>query len=379
MRLAIVTPVFPAEPGQPSRGAGIGAVTLLRALCAAAPDLDAHVVYYRAPADRPTRRLDDPPITVHTVAASRAARAAPTARLMQAEVAAVLDEIAPDVVHVRGTASLVDGRRWPAVLSVHGVTEREVAMSGMRAARLRAVVHRLREPQARSRYRHVIAIVGHMTQALEGQLTGRVHFVPNPIDPVFFEHGGDRDDTAPLIVQSGDICPIKNAAATVEAMGILARRGVPGRLRLLGKPTYPDYAAGIEARIRQLGIEDRVELAGRVGRQQMPAELSRARVLALPSYVEMAPLAISEASAVGLPAVVSPAGGNAELVVDRYSGRLVSPDSPQGIADALQPYLEDPALASLHGGRARQIAERHRPDAVAAATLRVYKAVLREG
>lgn len=376
MRLALVTPVFPAEPGQPSRGAGIGAVTLLRAMTRLRPNLDIHVVHYRAPRDRPTRQLDDPPITVHTTAGSRVARAAPSPRLMQAEVDRILRRLQPDLVHVRGTASLVDGRRWPSVLSVHGITEREVRLSGLPDARLRSLLHQLREPRARGRYRHLIAIVGHVTQALEGHLPDHVHFVPNCIDPVFFEAAGDRTGTAPLIVQSGDICPIKNAAATVEAAGILARRGIDFRLRLIGKRTFPAYGQQIDERIRSLGIGDRVDAPGRVGRSEMPAELAAARVLALPSLVEMAPLAISEASAVGVPAVASPAGGCAELVVDRYAGRLVSPRSAQGIADALQPFLQDVELATLHGRRARQIAERHRPEAVARATLAVYDEVL---
>lgn len=375
MRVAIVTPVFPSDLDQPSRGAGIGAVTLARALLAEAPDLDLHIVHYRAEATLPERRLGSPAMTVHTHAASKAARAAPTPALMQAEVARVLRRIQPDVVHVRGTASLVDGRAWPAVLSVHGITEREVALSGMKGARLRSQLHRLREPPARARYRHVIAIVGHVTQALDGQLTGRVHFVPNTVGDEFFAAAGDRTGTAPLIVHAGDVCPIKNAAGTVRAMAVLRRRGVDCRLRILGQVTYPDYGRQVQALVEELGLQDRVELPGRIGRGEMPGELSRARVLALPSFVEVAPLSIIEASAAGVPSVASPAGGNAELVFDRYAGRLCSPSSPESIADALQPYLEDEALATLHGRRAREIAERHRPAAVARGTLAVYEAV----
>ncbi|MCB9780214.1 MAG: glycosyltransferase family 4 protein [Alphaproteobacteria bacterium] len=379
MRVVLLTPVLPSEPGQPSRGAGIGAFTLAQALVRVDPGLDLHVVHFRAPKDRPTRTVGDPPFTVHTHQASKLARALPDPRMLQAEVERVLRPLQPDLVHVRGTASLLDGRRWPSVLSVHGVTEREVALGGLRGGRQRALLHQLREPRARARYAHMIAIVGHAVQALEGQLHARVHFVPNAVDPAFFDAGGPRDGTDPLIVHSGDICPIKNQLASVRALAVLARRGVPARLRLVGLRTHPDYAARLDALVAELGLQDRVELPGRIGREHMPAELAAARVLLLPSRVEMAPLAVSEASAVGVPAVVSPAGGNAELVVDRYSGRLCSAESPEGIADALQPYLQDAALATLHGGRAREIAERHRPDAIARATLDVYRAVLDAG
>ena len=202
-----------------------------------------------------------------------------------------------------------------------------------------------------------------------------MHFVPNCIDQAFFEAASTRAHTQPLILHSGDICPIKNAAASVRAVAVLAGRGVPCRLRLAGKVTHAEYGAQVDDLIERLGVGDRVERPGRIGRAEMPAELSAARVLVLPSYVEMAPLAISEASAVGVPAVVSPAGGNAELVVDRYSGRLVDPDDPEAIANALQPLLEDASLATVYGTRARGIAERHRPRFVASETLEVYRQV----
>ncbi len=376
MRIALVTPIFPSEPDQPSRGAGIGAVTLVRALLAVQPDLDIHVLHYRAPQTEAPRQVDQPPFTLHCVKASSWARSAPSPALMQAEVGPVLARIRPDVVHVRGTASMVDGAAWPAVLSVHGITEREVALSGIRGAAWRAALHRRREPPSRARYRHIIAIVGHVEQALEGQLNGRVHYVPNSVGEEFFAAAGPRDDTAPLIVHAGDLCPIKNALCTVRAAGILARQGVDFRLRLLGQHTHPAYAEQVKALVAELGLIDRVDIPGRVSRAEMVQELSRARVLALPSFVEVAPLAIAEASAVGLPTVASPAGGNAEMVVDRYSGRIVSPRSPEGLAAALRPLLEDPALATLMGERARQIAERHRPAAVARGTLEVYRSML---
>lgn len=375
MRIALVTPIFPDPPDAPSRGAGIGAVTLVRALLRLRPDLDIHVVHYRAPATLPPASFETPAFTVHRLRASAWARGAPTPALVQAEVARVLRRLRPDVVHVRGTASLVDGAAWPAVLSIHGITEREVALSGIRGAPVRAALHRLREPAARARYRHIISIVGHVEQALEGQLRGRIHYVPNSVGEEFFAAAAGREDTEPLILQAGDLCPIKNALCTVEAAGILARQGLPFRLHLVGQPTFPDYAARVKARVRELGIADRVEIPGRLGREQMVQALARARVLALPSFIEVAPLAIAEASAVGVPAVVSPAGGNAEMVVDRYSGRLVSPRSPEGLAAALAPLLQDAALATAWGARARQIAERHRPAAVAAGTLEVYRCI----
>ncbi len=322
MRLAMVTSVFPGELDQPGRGVGVGAVVLLRALARLCPDLEIHVVHHRAPRDE-VRVLGPPRVVLHRLRGGRLSRASPHPGPVRAEVARVLDAIAPDVIHVRGSAALVDGARRPAVLSVHGLPERELRFAGARLGAARAALHALREPPARRRYRHVIAIAGYVARALEGQIAGRVHFVPNPVDPRFLERPADPAANPPLVVQAGDIGPIKNAAATVRALAILRRRGVEARLRLLGLRAQPAYAARLDRLVAELGLADRVEAPGRVSRADMVEELRRARVLALPSFVEVAPLAIIEAAASGLPVVASPAGGSAELFVDGHSGRPV--------------------------------------------------------
>src|SRR5690606_35642531 len=60
-------------------------------------------------------------------------------------------------------------------------------------------------------------------------------------------------------------------------------------------------------------------------------------------------------------------GGTAELVVDDETGFLVEPDGG-AIADALQRYAHDEALARRHGeagrARARELADRHGNRAV---------------
>ena len=89
-------------------------------------------------------------------------------------------------------------------------------------------------------------------------------------------------------------------------------------------------------------------------------------------------MVVAEAGAMGIPQVVAPAGGAAEMIAHGYSGFLVDPHSPASIADGLRPLLEDADLAATFGEHARAIAQIYHPDRVARQTLEVYRIVAEE-
>jgi glycosyltransferase involved in cell wall biosynthesis len=78
-------------------------------------------------------------------------------------------------------------------------------------------------------------------------------------------------------------------------------------------------------------------------------------VFVLPSLSEGLNNTILEAMAAGLPVVATRVGGADEMVVDRRTGLLVPPGSPQTIADAVKRLLQDSSLRMAMGkaGRAR--------------------------
>ena len=84
-----------------------------------------------------------------------------------------------------------------------------------------------------------------------------------------------------------------------------------------------------------------------------------------------------EAMASARPVVASAHGGSLESVVDRETGRLVPPDDPGALADALGDLAGDAAMRTRMGAagavRARKLFS---TDAMVAATLAVYEKVL---
>jgi sugar transferase (PEP-CTERM/EpsH1 system associated) len=79
-------------------------------------------------------------------------------------------------------------------------------------------------------------------------------------------------------------------------------------------------------------------------------------VFVLPSKREGISNTILEAMACGLPVVATRVGGNPEIVRDQVTGQLVPSEDPEGMAEALLAYLDDPELLRRHGEAARRSA-----------------------
>jgi len=109
----------------------------------------------------------------------------------------------------------------------------------------------------------------------------------------------------------------------------------------------------LEALARELGVDGRVFLPGRV--PDVAAWLRRAEVLVHPARWEGFGLAVLEAMLAGLPVVASNVSSLPELVVDGETGILVRPDDPPALALGIARALEQPALGAA--GRTRAHAE----------------------
>ncbi|MBI4600732.1 MAG: glycosyltransferase [Planctomycetes bacterium] len=177
-----------------------------------------------------------------------------------------------------------------------------------------------------------------------------------------------------LLLFAGRLDAQKDPAALLEAVAIAAASpgGAGVRARFLGDgPARRD----LERRARELGVEGRVEILGRV--DDVPAHLREADAFVLPSRSEGISNALLEAMAHGLPCVATRIPGNVDLVRDRETGLLVSPGDPRDLARAILELAQDPGLRERLGRAGRALVEaRFDMRAVAHRYAELYRGLL---
>lgn len=134
-----------------------------------------------------------------------------------------------------------------------------------------------------------------------------------------------------------------------------AAHDLPHRLVIVGE--------GPQGEALRRGAPPSVEFHGPVAPEEVPAILSRARALLVPSlWYEAAPRGILESYASGVPVVASRIGALPEAVEEGVTGVLAEPGSPESWRKALDRLAEDQESGRLGEGAFRAWTERYTPE-----------------
>ena len=158
----------------------------------------------------------------------------------------------------------------------------------------------------------------------------------------------------------GRFCRTKGFDVLIDACSVLARRGFPFQLTLVGAG-LPLPTALIRRRIRIHGLRARVFLPGFVSHDRMSELYAATDIFIMPSVVHPSgdrdgiPNVIMEALAHRIPVVATDVCGIPEVVEDGVTGRLVAQRDPEAIADAVMALAGDreSALAMAEEGKKR--------------------------
>ncbi len=165
----------------------------------------------------------------------------------------------------------------------------------------------------------------------------------------------------------------KGARYLLEALALLKERRDGFRLTVVDRPT----ASLVPTLARELGLEDRVTLTGRLDRDELVQRYNTAEVFVSPSLYEGFGLPAAEAMACGAAVVATTAGAFPEVIEDGKSGLLVPPRDAEALAEALDRLLNDWVLRRRLGREAQQrIAEQFSWREAALSTLALYQDVL---
>lgn len=167
----------------------------------------------------------------------------------------------------------------------------------------------------------------------------------------------ERDPDAPFTIGTiGRLWPIKDPLNLLRAFHRLCRQRSDQALRLIIVGDGPERCT-LETLAEQWQLSDRIRITGW---QHDPTLFwHQFDLFVLPSKAEGTPLTVLEAMAMGLPVVATRVGGVPDLVADNHTGRLVPPNDPQALADAMLDYLLHPDKRREHGRNGRQTVAAH--------------------
>jgi glycosyltransferase involved in cell wall biosynthesis len=161
-----------------------------------------------------------------------------------------------------------------------------------------------------------------------------------------------------------------NDKVSILFLGLLSeRKGVPTLIKALAAlPTDLPWRAtlagngdeeGSRRRIKELDLEDRVDLPGWVRADKVDGYLAAADILVLPSHDENLPMSVIEGMAHGLAIVTTPVGAIADIIKPEVTGLLVPPGDSSALAEAMKRLICDAKLRSDLGSSARQFHDKY--------------------
>jgi glycosyltransferase involved in cell wall biosynthesis len=149
----------------------------------------------------------------------------------------------------------------------------------------------------------------------------------------------------------GRLDPKKNLELVIDALALLSD-GVSLQVAGDGPPAYRE---SLVFRAQSRGVDTRVRWHGFVKNATKREFLASIDVLVMPSTFECFGVSAAEAIAAGVPVIVSPHVGVADIVVEYRCGHVVSATAPE-IARALRELMDDTGALRELSGNARRAA-----------------------
>jgi glycosyltransferase involved in cell wall biosynthesis len=266
-------------------------------------------------------------------------------------------------------------RRIPCVMTCHTVMASPVLISVQRplhsifigrADRVIAV------SQAAARFLHSL-----------GFPEDRTRVIPNGVDLSCFNGKADASlmrkelgiGNKPVVATVSRLIKRKSPELLVSAFARVLKVVPDAKLVIAGSGREKD---NLSRQIEALGITNSIFMMGGLPKERVAQLMAAADMFVLASKMESFGLSLLEASAAGVPAVCSNAGGVPEVFEDGFNALLYPPGDDDAMAKAMISLVRDRELANKISANARRTASRFTWSNTAEQTLRVYEEVLRD-
>jgi glycosyltransferase involved in cell wall biosynthesis len=186
--------------------------------------------------------------------------------------------------------------------------------------------------------------------------------------------------------------PLKGFHVLVKAVAILRRefpgiqvrvplatfRGSSDRKGIFARMGGDGYSSYLDALIAKLDVGGNITPLGPLSSEQMAQEMLDAHVFVLSSFVENSPNTMAEALIVGVPCVVSLAGGVPSLIDDGHNALGFSPGDEVVLAEQIRRIFINSDLANQLSKAGRKTAlSRYSPEPIVKRMTEIYRAIAR--
>ena len=182
----------------------------------------------------------------------------------------------------------------------------------------------------------------------EGIAAERLGLIYNGVDLRTFKSSASKSESRKsldlparslVLVTVANLIPYKGHADLLAALGAICH-ALPKSWYALLVGRDDGVAASLRDQALRLGIDRNVRWLGE--RHDVPDILVAADIGVLPSHEEGFSNSVLEVMAMGLPAIVTDVGGNAEAVIHEQNGLLVPPRDPSRLGEAILTLSSEP-------------------------------------
>jgi len=207
---------------------------------------------------------------------------------------------------------------------------------------------------------------------LDYELWQKVKVVRCGLDPDFYSAKPTQPTAKPRLVCVARLSKEKGHFLLIEAVHLLANKGVDFELVLAGDG---EMRPELESQIKRYGLSGKIRITGWISGDRVREEILAARGLALTSFSEGLPVVIMEAMALRRPVLATYVGGIPELVLPGQNGWLFPAGSIDELTLAIENFLaKTPDELNRMGEAAyNRVLESHSIDIESAKLAKLFK------
>jgi glycosyltransferase involved in cell wall biosynthesis len=213
----------------------------------------------------------------------------------------------------------------------------------------------------------------------------KIDIVPNGVDAAPFDELNEVDlaefrarwarPNERIVFNVGRVVQEKGAQVIVEAAPRVLAEMPNVKFIIAGKGSSVD---DLRRRVWELGVQDRVNIAGFVSDPDRDRLLKVADAAIFPSLYEPFGIVALEAMAAKCPVIVSAVGGLQEVVRHDVTGVTIYPNNVESLAWGVLRALRDPKHARARAAKAYRVVKReYNWDRIAEQTIEIYERIVR--